>query len=324
MAALLQHLRRFLAFLRGRSPRNAQASVAKRSLQIASPVLDIAPDDPIIAYFLRMPETVDVDKLQIEGSPALRSLKEAGVKLAVPLVNQGELVGLLNLGPRRSEQDYSADDHGFLNALASQAAPAVRVAQMIHEQQVAAREHERLEQELRVARLIQQTLLPKQLPEFPGWKLSAYYSPARFVGGDFYDFIYLEDGRLGILIGDVTDKGVPAALLMATTRSILRSIALTGAAPGQVLEQTNTMLHPDVPPKMFVTCLYAILDPHTGLLRFANAGHDLPRRWRNGHVVELQATGMPLGLMPDMSYEEQETILAAGEHVLFYSDGLVE
>jgi anti-sigma regulatory factor (Ser/Thr protein kinase) len=84
------------------------------------------------------------------------------------------------------------------------------------------------------------------------------------------------------------------------------------------------MLHPDIPPKMFVTCLYAILEPHTGLLRFANAGHDLPRRWRNGHAVELRATGMPLGLMPDMAYEEQETTLAPGEHVLFYSDGLVE
>lgn len=298
--------------------------MAKRSSRIASPLLDIAPDDPIIAYFLRAPETIDIDKIQVDDSPALQALKGAGVKLVVPLVSQGELVGLLNLGPRRSEQDYSADDRGLLNALASQAAPAVRVAQMIHEQQVAAREHERLEQELRVARLIQQTLLPKQLPELPNWQLSAYYLPARFVGGDFYDFIHLDDGRLGILIGDVTDKGVPAALLMATTRSILRSIALTGASPGNVLEQTNTMLYPDIPPKMFVTCLYAILEPDTGLLRFANAGHDLPRRWSNGCVVELQATGMPLGLMPDMSYEEQETILAPGEHVLFYSDGLVE
>jgi serine phosphatase RsbU (regulator of sigma subunit)/anti-sigma regulatory factor (Ser/Thr protein kinase) len=324
MAALLRGFKWLLTFMRNRGSENVQTKVAKRSSQVISPPLDIAPDDPIMTYFLRAPETVDIDKLQLDGSPALQTLKAAGVKLAVPLVNQGELVGLLNLGPRRSEQDYSADDRGLLNALASQAAPAVRVAQMIHEQQVAAREHERLEQELRVARLIQQTLLPKQVPEFPGWKLSTYYSPARFIGGDFYDFISLEDGRLGILIGDVTDKGVPAALLMATTRSILRSIALGGASPGKVLEQTNTMLHPDIPPKMFVTCLYAILDPRTGLLRFANAGHDLPRRWSNGLVVELQATGMPLGLMPGMIYEEQETTLAPGEHVLLYSDGLVE
>lgn len=324
MAVLLRGFKWLLTFLRTRGTKNVQTKVARHSPEVASPPLDIAADDPIMTYFLRSPETVDIDKLQLADSPALQTLKAAGVKLAVPLVNQGELVGLLNLGPRRSEQDYSADDRGLLNALASQAAPAVRVAQMIHEQQIAAREHERLEQELRVARLIQQTLLPKQVPELPGWKLSAYYSSARFVGGDFYDFIYLADGRLGILIGDVTDKGVPAALLMATTRSILRSIALGGASPGRVLEQTNAMLHPDIPPNMFVTCFYAILEPQTGLLRFANAGHDLPRRWSNGLAVELQATGMPLGLMPDMAYEEQETILAPGEHILCYSDGLVE
>jgi serine phosphatase RsbU (regulator of sigma subunit)/anti-sigma regulatory factor (Ser/Thr protein kinase) len=302
MPALLQGFKSLLAFLRKRVPENGLAGMAKHSPQRTSPLLDIAPDDPIITYFLQAPETIDIDKIPLDNSPALQALKGAGIKLVVPLVSQGELVGLLNLGPRRSEQDYSADD----------------------EQQIAAREHDRLEQELRVARLIQQTLLPKQLPQMPNWQLSAYYSPARFVGGDFYDFIHLEDGRLGILIGDVTNKGVPAALLMATTRSILRSIALTGATPGDVLGQTNTMLHPDIPPRMFVTCLYAILEPGTGLLRFANAGHDLPRRWSNGRVVELQATGMPLGLMPDMSYEEQETTLAPGEHVLFYSDGLVE
>jgi serine phosphatase RsbU (regulator of sigma subunit)/anti-sigma regulatory factor (Ser/Thr protein kinase) len=288
-----------------------------------SPLIDIAPNDPIIPYFLSSPGTVEIDKLQLE-SPALRALKEANVKLAVPLVSQGELVGLLNLGPRRSEQDYSTDDRGLLKALAAQASPAVRVAQMVREQQAAALERERIEQELRVARLIQQTLLPKELPELPGWALSEYYMPARFVGGDFYDFIYLEDGRLGIVIGDVTDKGVPAALLMATTRSILRSIAQAGVSPGQVLEQTNNLLHPDIPPKMFVTCLYAILDPRTGLLLYANAGHDLPHRWHNEDVSELRATGMPLGLLPGMVYEEKETTLAPGEGVLFYSDGLVE
>ncbi len=322
MAALLRGFKWLFTFLRTRGTKNVQRRVARHpTAQEATPLLDIAADDPIMAYFLHSPETVDIDKLQLADSPALQALKEAGVKLAVPLVNQGELVGLLNLGPRRSEQDYSADDRGLLNA---QAAPAVRVAQMIHEQQIAARERERLEQELRVARLIQQTLLPKQVPELPGWKLSVYYSSARFVGGDFYDFIYLADGRLGILIGDVTDKGVPAALLMATTRSMLRSVALGGASPGKVLEQTNSMLHPDIPPNMFVTCFYAILEPQTGLLRFANAGHDLPRRWSTGLAVELRATGMPLGLMSDMAYEEQETVLAPGEQLLFYSDGLVE
>src|SRR5678816_3243438 len=114
-------------------------------------------------------------------------------------VSQGELIGLLNLGPRLSEQDYSADDRALLNNLATQAGPAVRVAQLVRQQQIEAQARERLESELRVARLIQQTLLPKEMPNLPGWSVAGYYQPARAVGGDFYDFLYLSDGRLGLV-----------------------------------------------------------------------------------------------------------------------------
>ncbi|MGZ3714309.1 MAG: ATP-binding SpoIIE family protein phosphatase, partial [Ktedonobacterales bacterium] len=284
----------------------------------------IAPNDPLVAYFLSAPGAVEIDKLHFE-SPALQSLRAAGVKMTIPLVSQGELVGLLNLGPRLSEQDYSADDREMLDKLAAQAAPAVRVAQLVREQQAQARARERIEQEMRIARLIQQTLLPKELPTLPGWNVAAYYQPARAVGGDFYDFLALEDGQLGMVIGDVTDKGVPAALVMATTRSILRTAAQGETSPGHVLQQANNLLFPDIPPKMFVTCLYAILDPKTGRIRYANAGHDLPyQRHADGSVTELRARGMPLGLMPDMHYEENETNLEPGDGVLLYSDGLVE
>ncbi len=239
--------------------------------------LDIAPNDPLVLYFQNQPNPVELHKLDLD-SPALRALKAAGVRLAVPLVSHGELIGLLNLGPRLSEQDYSADDRGLLNNLATQAAPAVQVAQLVRQQQLELQARERLEQELRVARLIQQTLLPRELPALAGWQVAAYYQPARAVGGDFYDFINLPDGRLGIVIGDVTDKGVPAALVMATTRAILRAAAQRLSSPGEVLERANELLCPDIPPKMFVTCLYAILDPTTGRLNYANAGHDLPYR----------------------------------------------
>jgi len=288
-----------------------------------APGFDIAPNDPIVAFFLSTSGAVEVDKLQMD-SPALKALKAADVKLAVPLVSQGELVGLLALGPRMSEQEYSSDDRGLLSTLATQAAPAVRVAQMIGEQQSAIRERERVDQELRVARLIQRTLLPQELPAFPGWQLAAHYQPAREVGGDFYDFISFDDGQLGIVIGDVTDKEVPAALVMATTRSILRSVAQSEDSPGNVLEKVNDLLHHDIPPKMFVTCLYAILDRNTGRLCYANAGHDLPYHRHDGKVFELRATGMPLGLMPGMHYEEKETFLLPGDSMLFYSDGIVE
>jgi serine phosphatase RsbU (regulator of sigma subunit) len=299
--------------------------VAEPTQQIVAPEIEIAPNDPILAYLASVSGVVEPDKLDLD-SPALRTMKAADVKMVVPLVSQGELIGLLNLGPRLSQQEYSADDRKLLSDLATQTAPAVQVAQLVRQQQQEAQERERIEQELRVARLIQQTLLPKAVPELGGWDMAALYRPAREVGGDFYDFLEFEDGRLGIVVGDVTDKGVPAALVMATTRTMLRAAAQRLVSPGEVLRRVNDVLHPDIPPNMFVTCLYAILDPRSGRLWYANAGHDLPymRYKRRPGASELRATGMPLGLMPGMAYEEKETVLDAGDSVLFYTDGLVE
>ena len=288
-----------------------------------APPVDIAPNDPIVAYFQSATGAVDIDGLDLE-SPALEELRAAGVKLVVPLISQGELIGLLNLGPRLSEQEYSGDDRRLLDNLATQAAPALQVAQLVRRQEAEARARGRIEQELRVAQLIQQNFLPKQLPDLPGWQVAAYYQPAREVGGDFYDFIDLPDGAVGVIVGDVTDKGVPAAMMMAATRSVLRASAQRLVSPGQVLERVNDLLCPDMPEKMFVTCLYAVLDPDSGRVRFANAGHNLPYVRGESGVSELRATGMPLGLLPGMSYEEKEATLGPGQSVLFHSDGLAE
>ena len=287
------------------------------------PLVDISPNDPLLAYFQGAGEAVDVEALELD-SPALRELKAAGVKLAVPLVSQGELIGVLNLGPRRSEQEYSSDDRKLLDNLAAQAAPALRVGQLVREQEAEAATRQRFQQELEVARLIQQNFLPKELPDLPGWQVAAYYRPAREVGGDFYDVIPLPDDRVAFVVGDVTDKGVPAALVMSATRSVLRASAQRLIDPGAVLERVNEHLCPDMPEKMFVTCLYGVLDPTTGLLRFANAGHDLPYVKTARGVVEMRARGMPLGLMPGMAYEEKEMVLEPGDTVLLHSDGIVE
>jgi serine phosphatase RsbU (regulator of sigma subunit) len=193
-------------------------------------------------------------------------------------------------------------------------------------QQQEAQQRQRIEQELRIARLIQQTLLPKSVPGLPGYDVAAYYQPAREVGGDFYDFFELEDGRVGLVVGDATGKGMPAALVVAATCSMLRAVARdSGYSPGEVLAQVNEVLLARIPPNMFVTCFYAILDPKSASLRYANAGHNLPCCCHDEHAaIELSARGMPLGLMPQMSYEENETVLAPRESVLFYTDGLVE
>src|SRR3954463_3010388 len=285
--------------------------------------VDIGANDPLLALFESSSGVVDLDDLDPD-SPAVRELKAAGVKLAVPLVSQGELIGVLNLGPRLSEQDYSTDDRKLLDNLAAQAAPALRVGQLVREQEAEAATRQRFEQELEGARLIQQNFLPKELPDLPGWQIAAYYRPAREVGGDFYDVIPLPDGRVAFVVGDVTDKGVPAALVMSATRSVLRASAQRLIEPGVVLERVNEHLCPDMPEKMFVTCLYGVLDPATGHLRFANAGHDLPYVKTAGGIVELRARGMPLGLMPGMLYEEKEAVLEPGESVLLHSDGVVE
>ena len=187
------------------------------------------------------------------------------------------------------------------------------------------RERERVEQELRVARSIQQAALPKEVPDLVGWRISPYYQPAREVGGDFYEFLELDDGRVSFAVGDATGKGVPAAFVMSATCALLGGVATSsGSPPGEVLARVNEAVLTRIPPNMFVTCFYAILEPQSRHLSYANAGHDLPYLHRNGAAEELRARGMPLGLMPKMSYEEKEVILEAGDSVLLYSDGLVE
>jgi serine phosphatase RsbU (regulator of sigma subunit)/predicted ester cyclase len=186
-------------------------------------------------------------------------------------------------------------------------------------------ERERVEQELRVAQRIQHALLPNSVPELEGWGITHDYRPAREVGGDFYDFLNLNEGRVGLIIGDVSGKGIPAALVMACTQSVLRAVAQSaGVLPGKTLEEANEVLFTYLPPNMFATCFYAVLDSTDGRLRYANAGHNLPCCWHEGKATELRAKGMPLGLLSGMEYEVKERILAPGDGVLLYSDGLVE
>lgn len=188
---------------------------------------------------------------------------------------------------------------------------------------------ERIEHELALALRIQQGILPKETPSPPGWHISAHWQPAHTVGGDFYDFITYENGKIGVLIGDATGKGIPAALVMATTCSVLRAILARGdldqeLTPGEALSRANDLLCQQMPPGMFVTCLLALLNPANGSFEFANAGHCLPIQLTTSKTFELRATGMPLGLIPGMVYEDQRTTIESGDTVVIFSDGLLE
>ncbi len=191
--------------VRGWLRRNPQDAVTVTdthapSVVAAGPELDLASNDPLVGYLLSAASAVDITGLQLQ-SPALQELKQAGVVLVVPLISSGSLVGLLSLGPRRSERGYSTDDLRLLNSLAGYAAPAMRVGQLVRQQQAEARQRERIEQELKIAQIIQQQFLPKSVPDLPSWHVAAFYRPARTVGGDFYDFIPLPDGRVMFCCG---------------------------------------------------------------------------------------------------------------------------
>lgn len=210
------------------------------------------------------------------------------------------------------------------NQMAGQLVDSFAQRQADAEQSARREERARIEQEMSSANYIQQSLLPESVPAIPGWRIEPFYRPAREVGGDLYDFLHLPSGQLGIVIGDVTGKGMPAALIMATTTAMLRAAAPGAASPGEVLALVNDLLRIHIPSGVFATCFYAILNPASGRLRYANAGHTLPCLVRDSQVLELRATGMPLGLMPGQDYAEQELTLAAHDRLLFYTDGLVE
>jgi serine phosphatase RsbU (regulator of sigma subunit) len=279
--------------------------------------------DPLVAFFMANPNILEIRSFQL-SSTALTALKRAGVSISVPLIGQGQFIGLINLGSRLSGQEYSIDDYHLLTILGSQVAPALRVAQLVHQQQIEIFEREKEVYEMSVARMIQQNFLPKQLPDLSHWQVAAHYQPARAVGGDFYDFHSYPDGRIGFIIGDVSGHGVPAALMMVSVRSTLRDAARQCDSPGEILRHANNHIYQEMPPSMFATCLYVILDPVCGEITFANAGHNLPMRWADHTIEELWASGFPLGIMEDAEYDEYHATIQPDECLLLFSDGLVE
>lgn len=206
-------------------------------------------------------------------------------------------------------------------AVRSRRAHAAEVAERLRR---AEEESKRVAQELQVARLVQQQFLPAELRDLPGWRIGAFYRSAREVGGDFYTFIELPAGEVGIAIGDVTDKGAPAALVMATTQGLIHAEAARINSPSTLLQKVNGVLVPNTPDRMLVTCLYLKLDPESGHVQFANAGHPVPYLTTDDGVGDLRATGMPLGLLDGSSYELKEAHLGPGARLLLHSDGLAE
>ena len=183
-----------------------------------------------------------------------------------------------------------------------------------------------LQNELDVASKIQQGILPTSFPEGEGFEVYGNMEPARNVGGDFFDVILLENGRLGLAVADVSDKGVPAALFMMSSRTLLKGAAIGRGVPGDVLSEVNDLLTEDNEAFMFVTVLYAVFDPHSGTLNYANGGHTNPLLVHSdGTSEELPLTGgIALGVMPELEYKESSVTLAEGDTLVLYTDGVSE
>jgi sigma-B regulation protein RsbU (phosphoserine phosphatase) len=280
-----------------------------------------------------------VERVAFEGQPLLTSNAQSDEWLSgrvsvialgllsilcVPLKIKNTILGVIYVDNRLQAGLFTEDDLELLTAIASSAAIAVENARLY---QVAV-EKGRMERELQVARGVQAGLLPRETPQVAGWAFAARWQPAREVAGDFYDFIPLPEGRWGLVIADVSDKGMPAALFMALARNTIRASVSSASSPSGGIAHANRLICADAADGMFVTLFYAQLDPRTGDFTYVNAGHNPPLLCRQGvgpeerQLVQLERTGMALGVLPDEPFEQHTVRLDPGDFVLLYTDGV--
>lgn len=277
--------------------------------------------------------TAAASDLEIDPFTATSSATLTRLPNGLAAVFDGELAMVWPLWARQDLRGALVVGHvpglgrrlNLLNGIAHQLAMAMESAALAAEVVL----QQRLEQEMALGRDIQASFLPEACPQVPGWELAAFYRSARLVGGDFYDFIRLRspDGveRWGIAIADVSDKGVPAALFMALSRTLLRSAAMSRTSPAATLTRVNELILADARSQQFVTVFYAVWEPATGRLIFANAGHNPPVMvCAEGDPFTLPARGAALGVFAEYLYAEHELVLAPGDAVLLYTDGLTD
>ena len=252
----------------------------------------------------------------------LETVLETTSAHAYPLNAQGRLVGAMMVGIQaNNNHPLSTRRLNILNGIAQQAATAVVNNQLYKE----SAERDRLQQELNVAREIQASFLPDGNPDIPGCDVASLWLAARQVSGDFYDFLPRSDGTWGIVIADVADKGVPAALFMALSRTIIRTVGFNRKDPGEVLTRVNRIINFDAESDLFVTVFYAVWDPNTHVISFANGGHNPPILMnKKGETRLLKAPGIALGVLPEVNIRSRSTRLERGDTLILYTDGVSE
>jgi sigma-B regulation protein RsbU (phosphoserine phosphatase) len=246
-------------------------------------------------------------------------------QLLLPLAGQEQLAGILSLGPKLSEAPYSEVDIRLLQAVASQMGLALENSRLVASLAAAAAERERANTELEIAREVQERLFPQKFPAIPGLDCAGYCRPARGVGGDYYDFLQLADGRLGVAIGDVSGKGIAAALLMASLQASLRGQALAETHDlSALVHNVNKLVYEASTSSRYATFFYGEYDSATRRLDFVNAGHNPPVILRGDGVVRLEAGGPVVGLLPQACYRQDCFVFEPGDIFVAFTDGISE
>jgi sigma-B regulation protein RsbU (phosphoserine phosphatase) len=287
-------------------------------------------DNPLIEIIRR--EKRELTKYDVLEDPRYRAVSEScaadfsrlNASLIVPLVYQNQLIGSLNLGEKKSGKAYNREDIDLLRTVASQGAVSIENAKLFQENL----EKQRMEEELNIARDLQMSMLPASCPKIKGFEISASSTPAREVGGDFYDFIEMGKDRLGLVVGDVTGKSVSGALVMAASRSVFRMLSEEQLTVGDIMIRANLRTKKDIKKGMFVALLYAVLDSKDRVLSFCSAGQTHPMYFSSetgkAEIVETKGDSFPLGILEESDYQETQIALKPGDRVIFYTDGIVE
>jgi serine phosphatase RsbU (regulator of sigma subunit) len=287
------------------------------------PLLDSASEQNHMLTIPLMPgaEPMSWLGIQPEAASEVDIANADRLLIAVPISIKNDMFGVMVIEEAEKGRRFRSRRIEIINGIAQQAALAIQNDLLQQEMVV----RERLETEVQLARQIQQTFIPQLLPIYELWQFAARWRTARQVGGDFYDVIELPDNKLGIFIADVADKGMPAALFMALTRTLLRAAAVEMHSPVDVLRRVNDQLLPDTRQSMFVTAVYGVLDTVSGKFVFVNAGHN-PPFWvkGNGEIQKLTRTAIALGVVEQPGMQERTILLAEGDMLLLYTDGLTE
>jgi serine phosphatase RsbU (regulator of sigma subunit) len=291
-----------------------------------NPLLNFVSEFNQIAYSYISDEEFTRDYCShVEPMPYIQDMKvevSEHMLIAFPINLKGELLGILLTKEDNLSAQYFDKRIELLNGVSQEISLAIQ--NYFLQQDIVKRE--KLEQEIQLARQIQKTFLPDSLPVLKGWQIQTRWETALQVGGDFYDIIFLSNHRVGLVIADVADKGLAAALYMTVSRTLIRAFGQTIADPAGILGAVNNLLVGDTPSGMFVTAIFAILDLKTGNLNFANAGHNRPIIIRANHTdsEELPTGDIALGVIEDVQYRNMEISLDLGDFILFYTDGLTE